>query len=123
MNISVTWNDKELLYGLDALKDDVAKSLSGSSERLNKKGKEAWRKAMGTEAVLSKGRNGKEWFSFNKQKWFITNKWKTPDVVWGGRNFVKNKRSQASSVMARLLAEKKQEELDKALEVAFSKFK
>jgi hypothetical protein len=122
MNISVTWDDKELLYGLDALKDDVAKSLSGSSERLNKKGKEAWRKAMGTEAVLSKGRNGKEWFSFNKQKWFITNKWKTPDVVWGGRNFVKNKRNQASSLMARLLAEKKQEELDKALEVAFSKF-
>lgn len=122
MNISVTWNDKELLYGLDALKDDVVKSLSGSSERLNKKGKEAWRKAMGTEAVLSKGRNGKEWFSFNKKKWFITNQWKTPDVVWAGRNFVKNKRNQASSVMARLLAERKQEELDKALEVAFSKF-
>jgi hypothetical protein len=122
MNISVTWNDKELLYGLDALKDDVVKNLSGSSERLNKKGKEAWRKAMGTEAVLSKGRNGKEWFSLNKQKWFITNKWKTPDVIWAGRNFVKNKRKQASSLMARLLAEKKQEELDKALEVAFSKF-
>ena len=122
MNISVTWSDKELLYGLDALKDDVVKSLSGSSERLNKKGKEAWRKAMGTEAVLSKGRNGKEWFSFNKKKWFITNQWKTPDVVWAGRNFVKNKRNQASSVMARLLAERKQEELDKALEVAFSKF-
>lgn len=122
MNISVTWNDKELLYGLDALKDDVVKNLSGSSERLNKKGKEAWRKAMGTEAVLSKGRNGKEWFSFNKKKWFITNQWKTPDVVWAGRNFVKNKRNQASSVMARLLAERKQEELDKALEVAFSKF-
>lgn len=122
MNISVTWNDKELLYGLDALKDDVAKNLSGSSERLNNKGKEAWRKAMGTDAVLSKGRNGKEWFSFNKKKWFITNQWKTPDVVWAGRNFVKNKRNQASSVMARLLAEKKQEELDKALEVAFSKF-
>ena len=51
MNISVTWNDKELLYGLDALKDDVAKNLSGSSERLNNKGKEAWRKAMGTDAV------------------------------------------------------------------------
>ena len=122
MSISVTWNDKELLYGLDALKDDVAKNLSGSSERLNNKGKEAWRKAMGTDAVLSKGRNGKEWFSFNKKKWFITNQWKTPDVVWAGRNFVKNKRNQASSVMARLLAEKKQEELDKALEVAFSKF-
>lgn len=122
MNISVTWNDKELLYGLDALKDDVAKNLSGSSERLNNKGKEAWRKAMGTDAVLSKGRNGKEWFSFNKKKWFITNQWKTPDVVWAGRNFVKNKRNQASSLMARLLAERKQEELDKALEVAFSKF-
>jgi hypothetical protein len=123
MNISVTWNDRELLYGLEALKDDVAKSLSGSSDRLNKKGKEAWRKAMGTDAVLSKGRNGKEWFSFNKKKWFITNQWKTPDVVWAGRNFVQNKRNQASSLMARLLAERKQEELDKALEVAFSKFK
>jgi hypothetical protein len=122
MSISVTWNDKELLYGLDALKDDVARSLSGSSERLNKKGKEAWRKAIGADAVLSKGRNGKEWFSFDKRKWFITNRWQTPDVVWAGRNVVKNKRSQASSLIARLLAEKKQEELDKALEVAFSKF-
>jgi hypothetical protein len=122
MNISVTWDDKELLYGLDALKDDVVKNLSGSSERLNKKGKEAWRKAMGTEAVLSKGRNGKEWFSFNKQKWFITNQWKTPNTVWAGRNFVENKRKQANSIMARYLAERKQEELDKALEVAFSKF-
>jgi hypothetical protein len=123
MNISVTWNEKELLYGLEALKDDVAKSLSGSSERLNKKGKEAWRKAIGTEAVLSNGRNGKEWFSFNKRKWFITNEWKTPDVIWAGRNFVKNKRRQASSEMARMLSERKQEELNKALEVAFSKFK
>jgi hypothetical protein len=123
MNISVTWNDKDLLYGLEALKDDVAKSLSGSSERLNKKGKEAWRKAMSKDAVLSKGRNGKEWFSFNKKKWFITNQWKTPDVVWAGRNFVENKRKQASSQMARILGERKQEELDKALEVAFSNFK
>ena len=60
MSISITWNDRELLYGLEALKDDVAKNLSGSSERLNQKGKEAWRKAVGTEAVLSKGRNGRE---------------------------------------------------------------
>jgi hypothetical protein len=123
MSISITWNDKDLLYGLDALKNDVVKNLSGSSERLNKKGKEAWRKAMGTEAVLSKGRNGKEWFSFNKKKWFITNQWKTPDVVWAGRNFVKNKRKQDSSEMARILGERKQQELDKALEVAFSNFK
>jgi hypothetical protein len=123
MSISITWNDKELLYGLDALKDDVAKSLSGSSERLNKKGKEAWRKAMSKDAVLSKGRNGREWFSFNKRKWFITNQWKTPNVVWAGRNFVDNKRKQANSIMARHLGERKQEELDKALEVAFSNFK
>ena len=123
MSISITWNDKDLLYGLEALKDDVAKSLSGSSERLNKKGKEAWRKAMSKDAVLSKGRNGKEWFSFNKKQWYITNQWKTPDVVWAGRNFVDNKRKQANSIMARLLAERKQEELDKALEVAFSNFK
>jgi hypothetical protein len=122
MSISITWNDRELVSGLDALKNDVAKSLSGSSERLNKKGKEAWRKAMSKDAVLSKGRNGREWFSFNKQKWFITNQWKTPDVVWAGRNFVDNKRKQANSIMARLLAERKQEELDKALEEAFSKF-
>ena len=123
MSISITWNDKDLLYGLEALKDDVAKNLSGSSERLNQKGKEAWRKAVGTEAVLSKGRNGREWFSFNKKQWYITNQWKTPNVVWAGRNFVKNKRKQASSEMARYLGERKQEELDKALEVAFSNFK
>jgi len=122
MSVTITWNDKELLYGLDALKDDVQKSLSGSSNRLDKDAKTAWRKAMGTDAVLSKGRNGKEWFSFNKKKWFITNEWHTPNIVWAGRNFVKNKRKQASSEMARLLGQKKQEELDKALEEAFSRF-
>ena len=122
MSVTITWNDKELLYGLDALKDDVQKSLSGSSNRLDKDAKTAWRKAMGTDAVLSKGRNGKEWFSFNKKKWFITNEWQTPNIVWAGRNFVKNKRKQASSEMARLLGQKKQEELDKALEEAFSRF-
>ena len=123
MSISITWNDKDLLYGLETLKDDVAKSLSGSSERLNEDGKRAWRKAIGNDAVLSKGRNGREWFSFNKKKWFITNQWKTPNVVWAGRNFVKNKRKQASSDMAKILGQRKQEELDKALEVAFSNFK
>jgi hypothetical protein len=122
MNISVTWNEKELLYGLEALKKDVAKSLNGSSERLNKQGKEAWRKAISSEAVLSKGRNGREWFSFNKRQWYITNQWKVPNVVWSGRNFVKNKRKQASNDMQKILGMKKQEELDKALEVAFSKF-
>jgi hypothetical protein len=122
MSVTITWSDKELLYGLDALKDDVQKSLSGSSNRLDQNGKKAWRKAMGTDAVLSKGRNGKEWFSFNKKKWFITNEWHAPNIVWAGRNFVKNKRKQASSEMARLLGQRKQEELDKALEEAFSRF-
>jgi len=123
MNISVTWNDKELLYGLEQLAKDVEKSLSGSSDRLNKKGKEAWRRAIASQSVLSRGKNGKEWFSFDKKKWFITNQWKTPDPVWAGRNFVKNKRRQASSDMAKQLGERKQAELDKALEVAFSNFK
>lgn len=123
MNISVTWNDKELLYGLEQLAKDVEKSLSGSSDRLNKKGKEAWRRAIASQSVLSRGKNGKEWFSFDKKKWFITNQWKTPDPVWAGRNFVKNKRKQASSDMAKQLGERKQAELDKALEVAFSNFK
>ena len=123
MNISVTWNDKELLYGLEQLAKDVGKSLSGSSDRLNKKGKEAWRRAIASQSVLSRGKNGKEWFSFDKKKWFITNQWKTPDPVWAGRNFVKNKRRQASSDMAKQLGERKQAELDKALEVAFSNFK
>ena len=122
MNISVTWNDKELLYGLDQLATDVEKSLSGSSDRLNKKGKEAWLRAIASQSVLSRGKNGKEWFSFDKKKWFITNQWKTPDPVWAGRNFVKNKRKQASSDMAKQLGERKQAELDKALEVAFSNF-
>ena len=122
MNSIVTWNDKELVNGLDGLKKDVMASLSGSSNRLDSEGKKAWRKAIGIESVLSKGRNGKEWFSFNKKKWFITNEWHTPNVVWAGRNFVKNKRKQASSEMAKVLRQRKQEELDKALEEAFSRF-
>jgi hypothetical protein len=123
MNISVTWDMKSLLYGLDALKDDVQKELSGSSQRLDSEGKKAWRKTIASEAVLSKGRNGKEWFSFNKKKWYITNEWKTPNPVWAGRNFLQNKRRQANSELARTLGARKQQELDKALEVAFSNFK
>ena len=122
MNSTVTWDDRELRHGLDALVDDVQQELNGSSGRLNDEGKRAWRKAIGTESVLSKGRNGREWFSFNKKQWYITNQWKVPNIVWTGRNFVKNKRKQASSQMQRALGMKKQEELDKALEVALSKF-
>lgn len=123
MNISITWDMKNLLYGLDALKDDVRKELSGSSQRLDSDGKKSWRKAIASEAVLSKGRNGKEWFSFNKKKWYITNEWKTPNLVWAGRNFLQNKRRQANSELAQILGTRKQQELDKALEVAFSNFK
>jgi hypothetical protein len=122
MSIEITWNDKDLLYGLNALLDDVQKELDGSSERLDNEGKKAWRKAIASKSVLSKGRNGREWFSFNKKQWYITNQWIVPNLVWTGRNFVKNKRKQASSDMQKILGMKKQEELDKALEVAFSKF-
>ena len=122
MNITLSWDDKELLYGLDALKESVNDSLSGAGCRLNEAGRKAWRSAIATEAVLSKGRNGKEWFSYNKRTWYWTNKWRTPDVVWAGRNFVKNKRKQANNMMGKFLGQKKQEELDKALEEAIAKF-
>lgn len=122
MNINVTWDDKELLYGLEELKKSVKDSLSGAGCRLNEAGRVAWRKAIATESVLSRGRNGREWFSFNKKKWYWTNKWKTPDVVWAGRSFVKSKRKQASNMMGSYLGRKKQEELDKALEEAIAKF-
>lgn len=122
MNISVTWDDKELAYGLEGLKESVNDSLSGAGCRLNEAGRVAWRKAIASEAVLSKGRNGKEWFSFNKKTWYMTNKWRVPDVAWSGRNFIKQKRKQANSMMGRILGQKKQEELDKALEEAIAKF-
>lgn len=122
MNSFVKWDDKELRHGLDALLDDVQEELSGSSKRLDDDGKKAWRTAIGSKSVLSKGKNGREWFSYNKKEWYITNQWRVPNVVWTGRNFIKNKRKQASSNMQKILGKKKQEELDKALEVAFSKF-
>ncbi|NBW10686.1 MAG: hypothetical protein EBR82_21940 [Caulobacteraceae bacterium] len=122
MNISVTWDDKELAYGLEGLKESVNDSLSGAGCRLNEAGRVAWRKAIASESVLSKGRNGKEWFSFNKKTWYMTNKWRVPDVAWSGRNFIKQKRKQANSMMGRILGQKKQEELDKALEEAIAKF-
>ena len=122
MNSFVKWDDKELRHGLDALLDDVQAELNGSSKRLDDDGKKAWRTAIGSKAVLSKGKNGREWFSYNKREWYITNQWRVPNVVWAGRNFVKNKRKQASSNMQKVLGKKKQEELDKALEVALSKF-
>jgi hypothetical protein len=122
MNISLTWDDRDLLYGLDGLKSSVNESLSGAGCRLDEAGRVAWRKAIASESVLSRGKNGKEWFSFNKKTWYMTNKWKVPDVAWTGRNFLKAKRRQANSVMARTLGQKKQEELDKALEEAIKNF-
>lgn len=122
MNISVTWDDRELLYGLKSLEKDVKSELFGSSNRLDQAGKRAWRNSIASKSILSKGKNGREWFSFNKRQWYITNQWRVPNVVWAGRNFIKNKRQQANSDLAVILGQKKQEELDKALEVAFSKF-
>jgi hypothetical protein len=122
MNSTFKWDDKELVNGLDALLDDVEAELNGSSKRLDDEGKNAWRNAIGSKSVLSKGKNGREWFSFNKRQWYITNQWEVPNLVWAGRNFVKTKRKQASANMQKIVGKKKQEELDRALEVAFSKF-
>jgi hypothetical protein len=122
MNISLTWDDKELAYGLEGLKESVNDSLSGAGCRLNEAGRVAWRKAIASESVLSRGRNGREWFSFNKKTWYMTNRWRVPDVAWAGRSFIKQKRRQATSMMGKLLGQKKQEELDKALMEAIAKF-
>ena len=122
MSSQITWNDKELLYGLNALLPAVEKELKGTANELDNEAKKAWRSAIGKYGRLTKGRNGREWFSLDKKKWFITNEWKVPNVIWSSRNFVKAKKLQAEKGIKTLISKKKQEALDKALEVAFSKF-
>jgi len=122
MSKEITWNDKELLFGLDHLLDDVQKELGGSANRLNNEAKKAWRNAIGKYGRLTKGRNGREWFSLNRKTWYITNEWKVPDTIWASRNFLGAKRIQTMKSLKGIIVSKKQEELDKALEVAFSKF-
>ena len=123
MNAKVTWNDKELLYGLDSLLPAVQKELQGTANVLDNEAKKAWRNAVGKYGKLSKGRDGREWFSLNKKKWYITNQWRVPDPIWTSRNFLKEKREQARKGLKAVISKKKQEALYKALEVAFSKFK
>ena len=122
MRAKITWNDKELLYGLDSLLPAVEKELKGTADVLDDDAKTVWRNAVTKYGRLTKGRNGREWFSINKKTWYITNQWKVPNVVWSSRNFVKAKKLQAEKGIKTLISKKKQEALDKALEVAFSKF-
>jgi len=122
MSSQITWNDKELLYGLNSLLPAVEKELQGKANVLDNEAKKAWRSAVGKYGKLSKGRNGREWFSLNKKTWYITNEWKVPDPIWTSRNFLKDKRDQARKGLRSVISKKKQEALDKALEVAFSKF-
>lgn len=123
MNISIQWDDKALLYGLSSLTRDVNKQLDKSACRLDEDAKKAWRNTIQSKANLSKNKKtGAEWFSFNKKKWYMTNRWHVPDVVWAGRTFIKNKRQQANGVIGRLLSKRKQEELDNALERAIESF-
>jgi hypothetical protein len=121
-SIALTWDDKDLQYGLDSLKTSVNEVLGGAGCRLDEDAKKAWRRAIASDSVLSKARNGNEWFSFNKRTWYITNKWKTPDPVWAGKEFLQAKRRQADNMLGRHIGQKKQEELDKAIEFAISKF-
>lgn len=124
MNIEITWDDRKLQYGLSSLTRNVNKQLDNVACRLDEDAKKAWRNTIQSQARLSiTKRSGKrEWFSFNRKKWYITNRWRVPDVVWEGRNFIKNKREQATNVIARLLSKRKQEELDNALAKAIMTF-
>jgi hypothetical protein len=122
MIANVTWNDKELVDGLNGLADGVRFELKGSCEELDKYGKNAWRKLIGKSGTLSKGKNGREWFSQDKKTWYITNEWLVPSYIWAGRNFVAGKRKQASKEMKLVLSKKKQDVLDNAVERAFKKF-
>jgi len=123
MNMELQWDDKRLLYGLSSLTRDVNKQLDKSACRLDEDAKKAWRNTMGTKAKLSNGkRKGREWFSFDSKKWYITNRWHVPDVVYAGRNYILDKRRQADGLIGRLMSKRKQEELDNALEKAIATF-
>jgi len=123
MNIQIQFTGKDLLNGLDGLKSSVREALSNSGCKLYNVGRDTWKRSTATQSVLSKGRNGKEWFSFDKKTWYWTNKWRTPNPVWAGRNFLKNKRKQANVVMGKVLGQKKQQELNNAIDFAIGRFK
>ena len=120
--MKITFDAKSLLEGMRNLPKDVKQNLSGSSNDLNELAKKRWQIEFKNQGVLSKGKNGRDWFSLNKKKWFITNQWTVPDPVWGARNFVKAKRRQMSKEMASVIGSKKQEMLDEALSQALAKF-
>ena len=46
MSAKITWNDKELLYGLDALLPAVEKELKGTADVLDDDAKTVWRNAV-----------------------------------------------------------------------------
>ncbi|NDC18700.1 MAG: hypothetical protein EBZ87_00310 [Microbacteriaceae bacterium] len=123
MNIKISLDSKSLSDGLDGFKTSILGYLDGAGCRLSNIAKSTWRNSLATESVLSNGRNGREWFSFDKKTWYWTNKWKTPNPVWAGRNFLKNKRKQANIVMAKIIGQKKQEELEMAIDEAINNFK
>jgi hypothetical protein len=120
--MKITFDAKSLLEGMRKLPKDVKQGLSGSSNQLNELARKRWEREFKNEGVLSKGRNGREWFSPNKKKWFITNEWTVPDPIWGARNFIKAKRRQMNKQMASILGSRKQEILDEALSEALAKF-
>ena len=120
--MKITFDAKSLLEGMKSLPKDVKQNLSSSRNDLNDLAKRRWQKEFGNEGVLSKGRNGREWFSLDKKKWFITNRWNVPDPVWGARNFIKAKRREMSKEMASVIGSKKQSILDEALSRALAKF-
>ena len=117
------WSNGTLMNGLSSLSGWVSDAIGGSSDKLNEHGKKEWRKKFVDSAILSKGKNGREWFSLNKKLWYITNQWKVPDNIWDSKNYLKSKRAQANKDMQKTLSNEKQRLLDRALEIALGKFK
>lgn len=122
MNISFQIKNGELLDAMGGLADSVRIELKGSCTELDRLGRKTWSNLVSRYGTLSKGRNGREWFSLDRKKWFLTNEWLVPDEVWSLRNFVVGKRKQAEKSMKAVISAKKGDILNKSVERAFSKF-
>lgn len=117
-----TFDDISLKEGMNRLVPNIKINLGGSVSILVSVAKENWSRTMSPYGTLSKGRNGREWFSQDKKTWYITNQWTVPDPIWAGRNFIIGKRKQAEKSMKVAISSKKQAILNDALGKAIDKF-
>lgn len=123
--MSANIDTKDILNGLDSLLFDILDYMSGSADRLNESAKNEYSKNIISSSKLylaSKRNNNREWLFWENKKWYMTNKWKVPNQVWGARTFLQNKKNQVDRAIKTKIQSEKQKELNMAINYAVSNF-